>query len=65
VRSAASADDAPLSLQEVERRHIAAVLQRTNWHQGRAASLLGISAKTLYRKIREFGFERPAGVGAP
>ena len=25
----------------------------------------GISAKTLYRKIREYGFERPAGVGAP
>jgi DNA-binding NtrC family response regulator len=65
VRAGSPADDAPLSLQEVERRHIAAVLQRTNWHQGRAATLLGISAKTLYRKIREFGFERPAGVGAP
>ena len=54
-------DDAPLSLEEVERRHIAAVLQRANWHQGKAAQLLGISAKTLYRKIREFGFERPTG----
>ncbi len=54
-------DDAPLSLEEVERRHIAAVLQRANWHQGKAAQLLGISAKTLYRKIREFGFERPGG----
>jgi two-component system response regulator AtoC len=64
VRTASTADDAPLSLQEVERRHIAAVLQRTNWHQGKAATLLGISAKTLYRKIREYGFERPAGVGA-
>jgi two-component system response regulator AtoC len=64
VRSASAGDDSPLSLEEVERRHIAAVLQRTNWHQGKAASLLGISAKTLYRKIREFGFERPAGVGA-
>lgn len=63
VRSAS--DDAPLSLQEVERRHIAAVLQRTNWHQGKAAALLGISAKTLYRKIREYGFERPAGVETP
>jgi DNA-binding NtrC family response regulator len=66
VRVAASAgEDAPLSLQEVERRHIAAVLQRTAWHQGKAAHLLGISAKTLYRKIREYGFERPAGMGAP
>lgn len=53
------AEDAPLPLAEVERRHIAAVLQRTNWHQGRAAHLLGISVKTLYRKIREYGFARP------
>ena len=56
-----SDDDAQLSLEEVERRHIAAVLQRAHWHQGKAAQLLGISAKTLYRKIREFGFERPTG----
>ena len=55
-----TAKGAPLSLRQVERRHIAAVLQRTDWHQGKAASLLGISAKTLYRKIREYGFERPA-----
>lgn len=56
-----------LTLAELERRHIEAVLQRTNWHQGRAAELLGISPKTLYRKIREFGFRRPerAEDGAP
>jgi DNA-binding NtrC family response regulator len=58
----APAGEISFSLEEVERRHIAAVLQRTNWHQGKAAELLGISAKTLYRKIREFGFERPTGV---
>ena len=50
---------APLRLSELERRHIQAVLQQTQWHQGRAAALLGISSKTLYRKIREYGFERP------
>jgi DNA-binding NtrC family response regulator len=65
MRPAESAGDASFSLQEVERRHIAAVLQRTRWHQGKAAGLLGISAKTLYRKIREYGFERPAGVETP
>jgi len=48
-----------LTLAELERRHIESVLQRTNWHQGRAAELLGISPKTLYRKIREYGFRRP------
>ncbi|MDF2774966.1 MAG: hypothetical protein K0S86_4466, partial [Geminicoccaceae bacterium] len=48
-----------VSLAELERRHIETVLSRTNWHQGRAASVLGISSKTLYRKIREYGFHRP------
>jgi len=59
-----SAPPAPanvLSLGELERRHIADVLERTNWHQGRAADLLGISPKTLYRKIREYGYKRPSG----
>ncbi|MEQ1693018.1 MAG: sigma-54 dependent transcriptional regulator, partial [Gemmatimonas sp.] len=50
-----------LTLEQLERRHIADVLERTQWHQGRAADLLGISPKTLYRKIREFGFHRPSG----
>ena len=59
VLQATTADDAPLALAEVERRHILAVLQRAGWHQGRAAQLLGLSVKTLYRKIREYGFERP------
>jgi DNA-binding NtrC family response regulator len=48
-----------LSLAELERRHIEAVLVQSNWHQGRAATVLGISSKTLYRKIREYGFKRP------
>lgn len=50
-----------LSLGELERRHIADVLERSHWHQGRAAEMLGISPKTLYRKIREYGFKRPSG----
>jgi DNA-binding NtrC family response regulator len=49
----------PLSLADVERRHIEGVLTQTNWHQGKAATMLGISTKTLYRKIREYGFARP------
>jgi two-component system NtrC family response regulator len=52
------------SLGELERQHIAEVLDRTGWHQGRAAELLGISPKTLYRKIREYGFKRPSGRNA-
>lgn len=48
-----------LPLAELERQHIQAVLAETNWHQGNAAAKLGISSKTLYRKIREYGFVRP------
>jgi DNA-binding NtrC family response regulator len=48
-----------ISLAELERRHIEAILHETSWHQGKAASALGISSKTLYRKIREYGFRRP------
>ena len=48
-----------LSLADLERQHIESVLNRVHWHQGRAATMLGISTKTLYRKIREYGFQRP------
>jgi len=59
---APSASSPAISLAELERRHIETVLHTANWHQGRAASALGISSKTLYRKIREYGFVRPNGV---
>jgi two-component system response regulator AtoC len=57
--TSASLPGTALTLAELERRHIESVLTQTNWHQGRAAESLGISSKTLYRKIREFGFTRP------
>jgi DNA-binding NtrC family response regulator len=52
-------ESSPMKLADLERRHIEAVLRQTNWHRGRAAVLLGISNKTLYRKIREYGFTPP------
>ena len=57
----ALARDAALDLAEVERRHIRAVLEAKAWHQGRAAESLGIAPKTLYRKMREFGIQKPRG----
>ena len=59
TRAAPATEIAPDSLEELERRHIESVLRQASWHQGKAAQLLGISTKTLYRKIREYGFERP------
>ncbi len=54
-----SSETGGAALEAVERLYIETVLQRSNWHQGRAADTLGISTKTLYRKMREYGFIRP------
>jgi transcriptional regulator with PAS, ATPase and Fis domain len=44
-----------LTLEEVERRHIMAVLQATSGHRGQAAQILGISERNLYRKLGAYG----------
>jgi len=49
----AAEEEAPPTLAEIERRHIARVLRVTNGHRGNAARILGISERNLYRKIRE------------
>jgi len=36
-------------------------LERTGWHQGRAAEALGISPRTLHRKIRGLELRKPEG----
>jgi DNA-binding NtrC family response regulator len=41
----------PHRLDAVERRHILDVLQQVRGHRGKAAAILGIDPKTLYRKI--------------
>lgn len=41
-----------LTLEEVERAHIEAVLRVHNGHRGLAAQALGISERNLYRKLR-------------
>ncbi|MCM2264404.1 MAG: sigma-54 dependent transcriptional regulator [Desulfuromonadales bacterium] len=58
----ASATDRPLvALEVVEHRHIAEVLRQTGFHKSRAAEILGISRKTLDRKIAEFGLADTEG----
>ena len=39
------------TLEAMERQHIVATLRQVGGHRGKAASLLGIDPKTLYRKI--------------
>ncbi len=43
-----------LTLAELERAHIQAILAQTKHNREKAAAILGISSRTLYRKIKEF-----------
>ena len=51
----AAADATGRSLRGVEKRQIELVLQETTGNKAEAARQLGISVKTLYRKILEYG----------
>ena len=48
-----------LNLERLEAIAIDHALDRTGWHQGRAAEVLGVSARTLHRKIRALNLRRP------
>jgi len=47
----------PLSLCEMERRHVREVLQRESGNKLRAAKVLAISRRALYRLIEKYGLE--------
>ncbi len=51
--------DVGLSLDRLERWAVERALERTAWHQGHAAEILGISDRTLRRKIRAYAMHRP------
>lgn len=42
------------TLDRLEREYILEVLDARAWHQGKAAELLGINRRTLYRKLRRY-----------
>ncbi len=44
----------PATLEELEREHILRVLKESDGNRERAAAILGISSRTLYRKLREY-----------
>ena len=47
----------PTNLRDIERQQILTALEKTGWHRGKTAELLGISPSTLYRRLREYGLE--------
>ncbi len=56
----AAAEDAyqPLSLEDVERKHILRTLQHTDWNKSQAATILNIERSTLDRKIKAYDLKR-------
>ncbi|HET8733648.1 MAG TPA: sigma-54 dependent transcriptional regulator, partial [Anaeromyxobacteraceae bacterium] len=58
------------SLEEVERRHVSAVLAHTGGNVSQSARILGIDRVTLYNKMKKWGLRRdgeeePARTGEP
>lgn len=47
----------PTNLRDVERQQIIGALEKTSWHRGKTAELLGISPSTLYRRLREYDLD--------
>ncbi len=50
---------ASLKLEDVEKEHIALVLNLTDWNISRAAEILGIHRNTLREKIKRYGLRQP------
>lgn len=52
---AGAAGHAPVTLAEAERCQVASILERVGWNKSQAARMLGITRRTLDRKILDYG----------
>ncbi len=59
-----STSDTP-TLEELEKRYIQLILEKTGRKKEKAAQILGINRRTLYRKEREYGFASDQGEPEP
>jgi len=51
-----------ISLEDLERRHILAILESTGWNKSQAALILGIERSTLDRKLKRYRVNTPKGM---
>lgn len=56
---AMEAAEGDVPLKEVERRYIIKIYEKMGGHQVNAARVLGIDRRTLYRRLREYGYISP------
>jgi DNA-binding NtrC family response regulator len=54
IADTSGANDGILTVDELEKKHIAMALNLNNWEQQKTARQLGISTKTLYNKIKKY-----------
>jgi DNA-binding NtrC family response regulator len=57
-----SSQELPGTLRALQREHVLSVLESTGWNKERAARLLGISRRTLYRLFDRYGLDKISGV---
>ena len=50
-----------MTLEDMELEVIRAVLDSVDWNRRRAAGILGIGERTLYRKVRKYGLDQETG----
>ncbi len=55
-----SDDEVHVSLDEVRCKHLRTVLDNCDWNRARAAKVLGINRKTVYRLMQKFGLDKIA-----
>jgi Nif-specific regulatory protein len=48
----------PISLEELEKRHILKTLEHTEWNKSQAAGILAIERSTLDRKIKGYQLKK-------
>jgi len=53
-------DNRLLPLAEIEKRHILRTIEYLDGNRSQAAETLGVTRKTLYRKLKEFGIDNAA-----
>ena len=58
----AAAAPAAGTLEAMEQQHIIATLKQVGGHRGKAATLLGIDPKTLYRKLLSYGISGDSAI---
>lgn len=51
------------SLSEVEKQHIAGILEQTDWNISKSSHILGIDRSTLYNKIKRYELKKPGDKG--